>query len=214
MAMDLQDIEEKELSVSMVGRQDYEEEGSCLITVDSGADISVLPKEFAGVGEQQESDGSLKMVDAQGRKIPHSGMTRAKVRMTDRTGKVVEIYEDFALGSVQHPILRAGKLLKRGWSLGEVQGSLHLRHEGRSVNIPLNTERNSHQCEARIFAVQKEEKQELKKKTNEEEDTSDPVGGPHREHREDLQSKTDIGQRKGWTMGAAREDRGLQHVGA
>ena len=170
VAMDLQDNEEKELSVSMVRRQDYAEEGNCLITVDSGADISVLPKEFAGVGEQQASDGSLMMVDAQGKRIPHNGMTRAKVRMTDRTGKIVEIYEDFALGSVQHPILCAGKLLKRGWSLGEVQGSLHLKHEGRAVNIPLNTERNSLQCEARIFAVQKEEKQ--KEKTDEEEDAA------------------------------------------
>ena len=81
VAMDLQDIEEKELSVNMVRRQDHEEVGSCLITVDSGADISVLPKDYAGVGERQEGDGSLKMVDAQGKKIPHSGMTRAKVRM-------------------------------------------------------------------------------------------------------------------------------------
>ena len=154
VAMDLQDNEEKEMSVNMVRRQDHHEEGSCLITVDSGADISVLPKDYGGVGEQLEGDGSLRMVDAQGKKIPYSGMTRAKSRMKDRTGKVIEIYEDFVLGSVQHPILCAGKLLKRGWSLGEVQGELHLRHEGRSVDIPLNTERNSLQCEARIFAVQ------------------------------------------------------------
>ena len=131
VAMDLQDIEEKEMNVNMVRRQDHEDVGSCLITVDSGADISVPPKDYAGVGERQEGDGSLRMVDAQGKKIPHTGMTRAKVRMMVRTEKVVEIYEDFALGSVQHPILCAGKLLKRGWSLGEVQGSLHLRHEGQ-----------------------------------------------------------------------------------
>ena len=172
VAMDLQDIEEKEMIVNMVRRQDHEEVGSCLITVDSGADISVLPKDYAGVGERQEGDGNLRMVDAQGKKIPHSGMTRAKVRMVDRNGKVVEIYEDFALGSVQHPILCAGKLLKRGWSLGEVEGSLHLRHEGRSVDIPLNTERNSLQREARIFAVQTNEEQVPQKKTSEDEDAA------------------------------------------
>ena len=171
VAMDVQDIDEKEVSVNMVRRQDHDEDGSCLITVDSGADISVLPKDYAGVGEQLEGDGSLRMVDAQGKKIPHSGMTRAKIRMQDRTGKIVEIYEDFVLGSVQHPILCAGKLLKRGWSLGGVQGALHLRHEGRSVDIPLNTERNSLQCEARIFAVQAGESQE-QKRSEEDEDAA------------------------------------------
>ena len=167
VAMDLQDPEE--MMVSMVRRQDHEENGNCLITVDSGADISVLPKDYAGVGERQEAGEQLKMVDAQGKKIPHNGMTRARVRMVDRKGKVVEIYEDFALGSVQHPILCAGKLLKRGWSLGEVEGSLHLRHEGRSVDIPLNMERNSLQCEARIFAVlTSEDKVDQEQKSEEE----------------------------------------------
>ena len=39
-----------------------------------------------------------------------------------------------------------------------VDGSLRLRHEGRAVNIPLNNDRNSLQCEARIFAVMAREK--------------------------------------------------------
>ena len=90
--------------------------------------------------------------------------------MVDRTGKSIEIYEDFVLGNVQHPILCAGKLLKRGWSLGEVDGSLRLRHEGRSVDIPLNTERNSLQCEARIFAVHASESLVPQQKTEEEDE--------------------------------------------
>ena len=168
VAMDLQDAEE--MAVNMVKKQEDGAEGSCLITVDSGADISVLPKDYAGVGERQQAEGQLKMVDAQGKKISHTGITRAKVRMVDRRGKVVEIYEDFLLGSVQHPILCAGKLLKRGWSLGEVEGSLHLRHEGRSVDIPLNTERNSLQCEARIFAVEMSEGQVHQQEKDKEEE--------------------------------------------
>ena len=151
VAMDLQDVEEEEMIVSMVRMQRDAATGSCLITLDSGADISVLPQDYASVGERREGDGGLKMVDAQGRKIAHDGMTRAKIRMVDRIGKTIEIYEDFVLGNVHHPILCARKLLRRGWSLGEVDGSLRLRHEGRSVDIPLNTERNSLQCEASIL---------------------------------------------------------------
>ena len=167
VAMDLQD-EDEELVVSMVRMQPEEMNENCLITVDSGADISVLPRDYAGVGKRREGDGELKMVDAQGRKIAHEGVTRAKIRMVDRTGKTIEIYEDFVLGNVQHPILCAGKLLKRGWSLGEVDGILHLRHKARSHDIPLNTERNSLQCEARIVAVHAAESPNSQQKGKEE----------------------------------------------
>ena len=61
--------------------------------------------------------------------------------------------EEFVLGNVHHPILCAGRLLKRGWSLGGVEGQLHLKHDERRIEVPLNTERNSLQFEARILAV-------------------------------------------------------------
>ena len=86
VAMDLQDVEEEKMSVSMVRMQHDELNESCLITLDCGADISVLPKGYAGVGERREGDGGLKMVDTQRRKIAHDGMTRAKIRMVDRNG--------------------------------------------------------------------------------------------------------------------------------
>ena len=58
VAMDLQDEDER-LVVSMVRMQPEEMNESCLITVDSGADISVLPRDYAGVGEKREGDGEL-----------------------------------------------------------------------------------------------------------------------------------------------------------
>ena len=61
MAMDLQDDDE-EMVVSMVRMQPEEMNENCLITLDSGADISVLPRDYAGVGERREGDGGLKMV--------------------------------------------------------------------------------------------------------------------------------------------------------
>ena len=78
------------------------------------------------------------MVDAQGRRIAYDGLAGA---------------EEPAPGAVHRPILCAGRLLQSGWSLSGVEGQLHLKHEERCIEIPMNTERNSLQFEARIFAV-------------------------------------------------------------
>ena len=115
------------MAVNMV-RMNYEEEDDrCLITLDSGADISVLPRSYAHLGLRQDGREELKMADAQGRKIPHEGTTKAKIRLMGKDGRQVELVEEFVLGNDQHPILCAGKLLRRGWSLGNVDGSLRLR---------------------------------------------------------------------------------------
>ena len=96
-------LQDDELEVNMVKVEDGDNESTCLVTLDSGADISVLPRDFAGVGTNMVSNGELKMVDAQGRRIAYDGLTRAKVRIKDRSGKVVEIVEEFVLGNVHHP---------------------------------------------------------------------------------------------------------------
>ena len=61
--------------------------------------------------------------------------------------------EEFVLGNVQHPILCAGKLLRRGWSLQRSDDGLELRHDEKGIEVPVNTERNSLQLEARICVV-------------------------------------------------------------
>ena len=171
VAMDLQD--EEDVMVKMVRVQKIGCEEECMVTLDSGA--SVLPRCYAGTGERQQEKEELRMVDAQGRKIAHEGITRARVRVRDKTGKEIELVEEFVLGNVQHPILCAGKLLKRGWSLSSVDGSLRLRHETREVDIPLNTSRNSLQFEAQILMVKLNEEVEMQdeKLKNLKEDDSD-----------------------------------------
>ena len=150
VALDLQDSEEEELQVNMV-KIEEDESDQCLVTLDSGADVSVS---YAAVGQRQHESTELKMVDAQGRKIAHDGVTKARVRIEDKNGKIFELLEDFVLGNVQHPMLCAGKLLRRGWSLQKADGGpLELRHEEKGIEVPVNTERNSLQLAARIFTV-------------------------------------------------------------
>ena len=153
IAMDLQD-ERPDYMVNMVKIENVEDDKSCLVTLDSGADISVLPKSYANVGSWRPKPEELRMVDAQGKSIEHDGITKARIRVVDKNGKVVELVEEFILGNVQHPILCAGRLLKRGWCLGGMDGVLSLKHEEKSVDIPLNTDRNSLQFEAQIYMVE------------------------------------------------------------
>ena len=158
VAMDLQDNNEEKM-VQMVRRTNEEEHTSCLVTLDSGADVSVLPKSYASVGRWSEGSKNLKMVDAQGKKIEHDGITKARIRTTDTNGKQVELVEEFVLGNVQHPILCAGKLLRKGWSITSAGDSLSLQHEERQVSVPICNERNSLQLEAYIYVVDVEETQ-------------------------------------------------------
>ena len=148
VAMDLQD-EEEEL-VQMVRHEETEAKEPCLITLDSGADVSVLPRAYADVGHWKAGSQELRMIDAQGKRIAHDGVTKARLRTTDSQGKMVE---EFILGNVQRPILCAGKLLKKGRSICNTQYGLSLRNEEKDVSVPIRNERNSLQFEANIFVV-------------------------------------------------------------
>lgn len=77
------------------------------------------------------------MVDAQGKKIEHQGLTRAKVRIKDINGKEIEIIEEFILGNAQRPIMCAGRLLRKGWSVQSKENGLQLCHGDRDINIPI-----------------------------------------------------------------------------
>ena len=147
VAMDLQDdLEERK--VQMVRTGEEEQDAGCLVTLDSGADISVLPRSYGSVGTWSPGSQNLRMVDAQGTHIAHDGMTRAKIRTIDKKGKEIELVEDFVLGNVQHPILCTGKLLKKGWSICGGSGNVNLRHEKRDISVPIHRERNSLQFTA------------------------------------------------------------------
>ena len=157
LAMDLQD-EQEEKMVQMV------RQASCLVTLDSGADVSVLPKSYAGVGRWSEGSQQLRLVDAQGKNIVHNGITKASVRSMDSNGKQIELVEEFVLGSVQNPILCAGKLLRKGWSISSTGDGLNLRHEEKQVSVPINNERNSLRFSAHIYVVDLAESQKAVEK--------------------------------------------------
>ena len=80
-------------------------------------------------------------------------MQIARLRARDANGKNVEMVQEFVLGHVKHPILCAGRLLRKRWR----------KRKERSVVVPISDERNSLQFAAKIHMVEtmkKEEKQQ------------------------------------------------------
>ena len=166
IALDLQQVETEDIAfhmIQMVSVGDLDEE-ACFVTLDSGADVSVLPANYGNVGEWRPGAKELKMVDAQGTRIAHQGLTRAKVRVKDVNGKEIEIIEEFVLGNVQHPIICAGRLLRRGWSIQSKEDSLQLCHTERDIIIPISNERHSLQFEARIYGIEQKNGKEVEEK--------------------------------------------------
>ena len=130
-----------------------------VVTLDSGADVSVLPLHYGEVRTRRPGSEKLRMVDAQGTKIVDQGLTKAKIKIGDSEGRDIESIEEFVLGNVQHPVLCAGRLLRRGRSVGGgSEGKMFLCqcHEERNLKIPINAERNSLQFEARMYGIEAE----------------------------------------------------------
>ena len=126
------------------------------MTVDSGADVSVLPEEFAGVGEEAQSGGHIIMKDAQGNIIQQSGTRKVNFAMMGKDGIPVNFVEKFIVGKVKHPILCAGRLLCSGWEMRRSEDGLNLwRKQG--VEIPLEMRKNSLQVVAEICSVEAED---------------------------------------------------------
>ena len=154
VSTDIQDVDETEnaLRVNTVKSE------RLAITLDSGADVSVVPEEFAKYGDPG-SQGLMKMVDAQGEHIETSGNRKMKIEAEMRHGGKVEFIENFAVGAVSHPILCFGKLLRQGWVISKDGSELFMNHP-TGAEVPIRLERNSLGMDVQIRAITVEKKEE------------------------------------------------------
>ena len=151
-----------------------------VMTLDSGADVSVAPENFYALGMPTSR---THMVDAQGERI-QSGNRRLRLVATAKDGAthLVEFVEQFALGQgATHPLLSLG-LLRQGWVLSRDRDELLLEHRERSLQIPARLERNSLVMEVQVCAVRSEEDDDV---TMEEKECAMPpeVAGSKEEKR-------------------------------
>ena len=83
------------------------------VVLDTGADMSVLPMSYSGIGKKLTQKSILR--DAQRNRMAGGNMRQAVVELTDEDGNKVCLRETFALSNVAEPLLALGKLLRRGW---------------------------------------------------------------------------------------------------
>ena len=96
------------------------------IILDSGADGSALPLDYAAVGTSHCPDQRMRFVDAQGSPLNISSTRIATVDFGDFCLK-----EEFIVASITSPLISLGKLMKHGWSLKELGHGLHLGSQTR-----------------------------------------------------------------------------------
>ena len=115
----------------------FSEPKSVEVVLDSGADGSVLPLEYANVGCVDKSFDGSSYIDAQGKPISVNGARIAEVRF----GPVV-FRERFIIAAVTSPLISMGRLLKDGWHLqNEGDGTMNRVRKHR--HIPVHFKRNS-----------------------------------------------------------------------
>lgn len=87
------------------------------IVLDSGADISALPRSFCQVGHQRTKANEGSFVDAQGGELQIQDVRVGKIQFGD-----VSFKERFIITDVSCPLTAFGNIIKAGWSLHSSNG--------------------------------------------------------------------------------------------
>ena len=118
-------------------------EEKMLIVLDSGADISLLPRSTADRGTSQKL-GKAVLEDAQGSQLATYGRKLAQIECESAEGSVI-IEDDFIVASVQTPLVSMGQLLQKGWRLcpGNTETGVQLQAPDAQCTVPLYFRKNS-----------------------------------------------------------------------
>ena len=137
-----QNLLETEVEINMVQHYGRVQPGGTEVEVvmDSGADVSVAPLDFAGLGDPA---GPLEvfMRDAQGHEIQQHAARYLNVEVQDDEGKWVTIREKFAIAKVNSLIISLGKLWRSGWRLSTGKKGPVLK-QGERI-LPMRLRRNT-----------------------------------------------------------------------
>ena len=123
------------------------------IIIDSGADATILPSGYLGVGVEADEDEPT-LQDAQGTSIVTRGYRHVCFHFEDENGKRIQIYDKahFSDG-ISQPILSFGKLLEGGWSIDGGQRAMTYGVEGSRLRIPLKLQNKSLTAEGYVRAI-------------------------------------------------------------
>ena len=97
------------------------------IIIDSGSDVSLLPRRFYNVDKNIK--GEHKLQDCQGRKLYVDETRETDIEVLDSQGAPVTLRHRFLVGDVTSCLLSLGQLLKSGWTLQ------HDRHHADQIRL-------------------------------------------------------------------------------
>ena len=136
--------------------EDYFGDGQdlCQVIVDSGADATVLPASFLGVGAEL-SESAPRLQDAQGEHIQVKGYKNVCFCFRTEQGTEVEIHEKahFAEG-INQPIISFGKMVQAGWGIDGEDRVLTYGGGSHQIRIPLKLQNRSLIAEGYVRAIQ------------------------------------------------------------
>ena len=95
------------------------EKSAQTIILDSGSDVSLLPKSF-----QVDSKGSSKhqLQDCQGNALQVAGTKDAEIYVDDADGECLQLNHSFVVGDVTSCLMSLGQLYSNGWSIVHEEG--------------------------------------------------------------------------------------------
>ena len=86
--------------------------------LDSGADVSLLPRNMRYAGQSFRSAlSNMRISDVQGSRIRVDDERVVTLAFTGHNGMPVQITEKFLAADVTSPLLAIGQLIRRGWGI-------------------------------------------------------------------------------------------------
>ena len=126
--------------VRMIGQADDSDQSEWIV-LDSGADVSLLPS--ASLAGQHVDAPDLHLEDAQGKRLRIGGTRKAQLEFKHvfgvGDGLACGVCESFVLSAVTSTLLSFGRLLRTGWSFGQVsldyQALVDGLHQGQCAGM-------------------------------------------------------------------------------
>ena len=140
--------------VNNVNEQNEEE----LVILDSGSDVSLLPKRHQR--NLDETTLGCKLQNCQGGALEISGTKQAELFVQDREGQGVILQHKFIIGDVQSCIMSLGELYQAGWHIDKDGDDLSLLPPDDSMRVPVFYKNKSLAIRAHVRCVQEVQQQE------------------------------------------------------
>ena len=144
--------------VNNFNEQDEDHMEEELVIVDSGSDVSLLPKRHQR--NLDETTLGCKLQNCQGGALEISGTKHAELYVQDQEGQGVILQHKIIVGYVQSCIMSLGELYLAGWHIDKQGDDLSLLPPDDSIRVPVFYKKKSLAIRAHLRCVQEVQPQE------------------------------------------------------